>query len=180
MNQPTGLDAQIVIVGAPRSGTTLLHTILGGHSSVVPFTKELQIFLELHERCGDRPTNREAAIDFVTRHRYHTPEVEAGDLRLALSGSEQATVSDLNNTYLRPRLDRQPISGRPLVKHPCLVLNLETARNWFPAAIFVNVVRDPRANIASRRARWPDLSVWSCISRGETRSGQCAASTSGI
>jgi hypothetical protein len=163
LNQSTDLAPPIVIVGAQRSGTTLLRTILGAHPQLLEFPREPQFFLGLYERFGYGPIDRDAAIDLVIQHPYHAPEVKAFDLRFALRNREQVTAGDLANTYLRLWTDRQPASGRSIIKHPRLVFYLDQVRSWLPSAVFVHVVRDPRANVASQRARWRELSLWACI-----------------
>ncbi len=158
-----GIARPIIVVGAQRSGTTLLRTILGAHTQLLEFPKEPQFFLGLYERYGAGPIDREAAITYVTQHPYHAPEVTAGDLRQALHDQQQVSAADVINTYLRHWIDSRPTAGRPIIKHPRMVFYLEVVRSWFPEADFVHVVRDPRANVASQRARWPELSLWACI-----------------
>jgi sulfotransferase family protein len=150
----------VVISGSPRSGTTLLRTILKGSSELVVHRVEPQYVFDLHRRFGKTITDVPAAIRFLTSHqKFPRRRVDASRLHQALKGRSNVELSEFLRTYYRLLRSTRPDS--PLVlKHPSFVLHLDFIKELFPDLCVIHIVRDPRANTFSQRQRWPSTSLW--------------------
>jgi hypothetical protein len=109
----------VFIVGAPRSGTTLLLQILGSQPYLTPNFEPREIWSEALGPCED--------------------DTYAG--RLTPSG-----IRRLLRLYYR---HLQPGRPTLLTKDPCDSLRIGLIRRVFPNARFLHIVRDPRDVIAS-------------------------------
>ncbi len=150
----------VVVAGSPRSGTSLLRTILRGSGSLVVHKTEPHYILELHRKYGRRIANVPEAIDFVLQHdKFPAAEIGGASLREALAGKTSVTLSE----FLRAcyRLLRGATPGKPvMLKHPAFILHLDLIKELFPDLTVVHSVRDPRANVLSQRTRWPSTNLW--------------------
>jgi Sulfotransferase family len=164
-------DRPVFIGACPRSGTTLLRGMLDMHPELsVP--RETRFVLEAWpERVsfGDlrKETNRHRLARWII-------EVRPGFKKLGLD--REATFERL--LWARPTLGS--LLGTPLVmraeaegkprwgdKRPSYAARMHVVWSCFPSALFVNVVRDPRACVASmRRLGWwkggvvPAIELW--------------------
>lgn len=155
-------EAPILIVGTRRSGTTLLRTMLAGHPSLLVHRDEPQFLLGLARRYG-RILDRDSGIDFLLAHPYHEPSVTREGLTRRLPPGP-TTLPRFARTYLNEWQEAVGSSGARLVlKQPQLVFHLDLVLDMFPGAVIVNMVRDPRANVASQIARWPRMSLWTAV-----------------
>ena len=144
----------IFIVGAPRSGTTLLRAILNKHPSIA-ICDETYFFYYVYSRrraFGDltREANRrrlvEAYLDTwrISRLGLERQELES---RLLLEGTDYpALFTSLMEAYAESRSKR-----RPGEKTPHHAEHVETLLDWYPEATVIHVVRDPRDVVASLR-----------------------------
>lgn len=151
----------IIVVGARRSGTTLLRTMLTQHPQLAVHPDEPQFFLELYQKFGEQSIDTTHLIDYVVRHPYCVTAVDPAGLHHHLP-TPTTTLPQLAQAYLATWLTDP--TQHPVLKHPRLVFYLNGVCRLFPNAKIINLVRDPRANVASQRARWPHLSVWECAS----------------
>ena len=141
----------IFVVGAPRSGTTLLASMLAGHSRVA-CGPETQFFNKLSEkrllRAARDPRWPNRAVELIKSltlaeqpvHTLfgHTPE----ELRTFLKAREQsvgAMLEALTALYAAKR--NKP---RWAEKTPNHLLHLPRLRRHYPDAPIVRIVRDPR------------------------------------
>lgn len=152
----------IIVVGTQRSGTTLLRTMLAQHSQLAVHPQEPQFFLELYKQFGTQPVETQRLIDHVVGHKYRLEEIDPAGLHHHLPNTT-ATLSQLIQAYFAVWLNGDT-SRRPVIKHPHLVFYLDGILELFGDAQIINLVRDPRANVSSQRARWSHLSVWECAS----------------
>lgn len=142
----------VFIVGAPRSGTTLLREILNRHPELA-VCGETNFFHRIYMRrrfFGDLadPRNRARAVDaylatHVARRLRMEPEMLRERLmREALSCREffvtlMSTFADLNG---------KKYGGE---KTPWHSLYAKTLLEWFPSCSIIHLVRDPRDAVAS-------------------------------
>lgn len=152
-----------VIIGAcPRSGTTLLRTMLNSHPEIgVP--RETRFVLEAwaeRESFGDlreRANRRRLALWIFRRE-----ESQAGRLGLnrkkaiARLVAAPPTLGSMLATCFLMYAERQG-KARWGDKRPTYAARMYVIRDFFPNAQFVNMLRDPRACAASmRKLGWYD------------------------
>ena len=157
----SSVDSPIVILGCRRSGTTLLAAILKSHPQLLVHPHEVQFFLELYKKFGLEIRDRSAAIDLVCRHPYRAESVTPEALEKLSAGKGTLSLQDFSQLYLRAWAGESP--AQLVIKHPKLILHPEQVALLFPNARLIHMVRDPRANVASQRARWPEAALRECI-----------------
>jgi hypothetical protein len=141
------LGRPFFVVGAGRSGTTMLRLMLTGHSNlhVCPetwFIEDLARHLPL--RAPLTPSEIERAIALVTHH-YRWPDVglTEADLRALIAGIAQPTLrAILDGIY--GSLARSVGKGRIGDKTPVYVRILPVLAELYPEAQFIHLLRDGR------------------------------------
>ncbi len=150
------------IIGIERSGTTLLSHILNAHPQVLA-TQEARFMLHYWQYFKDLPTISNEDLDLFFKHLWQIKEIDATDLRIwGIDKSElyQQLRTLLPNThflslckmvYLHYFMAATKTDIQFIIdKNPLYTLFVE---NWIaqdPNAKFVALIRDYRANIASR------------------------------
>ncbi len=158
-----GTAPPIFIVGSPRSGTTLMRQILDRHPSLAICGETHFQWLVYRRRkaFGDLsdPANRKRVIDqYLLSRRIKKADLDPAELAERLpreATSYQAMFTSLLNSYA----DSQ---GKPRLgeKTPRHAMFLDTLCEWFPNAVILHMVRDPRAVVASlQREPWVAGSV---------------------
>lgn len=163
----------IFIVGAPRSGTTLLQRLLEPVVAVPPETHYVRRFWLARRRFGDLTdqsswTQLQTAIEAVPEYAEsglgpgsldHAERSHRGVLQAWLEGFAADT-------------DR-----RPGEKTPNHAMAIDLLASWFPEATFVHIIRDPRDVVASTGLTpWTtgfpagDANVWRQYNRAVRRS----------
>ncbi|KUG23936.1 sulfotransferase domain superfamily [hydrocarbon metagenome] len=144
---------QVFIGGCPRSGTTMLGSILGSADDCVvtpesQFKHTIQTTLEVDWNCGiskqvflsalrnnfrfklwDIPVPESDLADILNQHDYRMILLSLVDCYANIQGKQEWTFW----------IDHTPEN----IKHPLVLLNI------FPEAKFIHIVRDPRAVAAS-------------------------------
>ena len=149
---PARLDAPIFVVGAGRSGTTLLQRLLSAHSRIA-IAPETHWLRQAEHRTG-RPAAEEPADPEAAFAGY------AANLRFRDLGIDQARWRALAEATPGPRLRAgfaallaayAERAGKPRVgeKTPGHVFWAQLLLEWFPDARLVVIMRDPRAQAAS-------------------------------
>ncbi|WP_035994495.1 sulfotransferase family protein [Leptolyngbya sp. KIOST-1] len=159
-----GTTAPVFIVGAPRSGTTLLATLLASHSQIscgpethfFPYLEANYQHLAAVLRDGDWPSK---ATEFVGAIAVEdrpvadlfgvSPQAIHGYLA-AHKPSPQALLESLTEPH-RLALGKH----RWAEKTPNHILHLATLRRLYPTARVVRIVRDPRDVALSMATRLP-------------------------
>lgn len=144
---PVRSNRPFFIVGAGRSGTTLLRLILSGHSRlcVTPETWFVQPLLErLPTDRALTPTEREWAVDAIVGH-YRWPDmgVDEAALRAELGDREGVLLRDLTDAVYAC-VARNAGKARVGDKTPTYVLILPQLAKLYPDAQFVHLLRDGR------------------------------------
>ncbi|MFB6347649.1 MAG: sulfotransferase [bacterium] len=150
----------IFIVGAPRSGTTLLSKILNEHSDI-HITIETHFFEEVLPQLNPRATKpTEVAETLINVHKSHLsssqkgPELEGifqDELVHRLNRAEQ-TPSAILNTYLKYHAE---IRGKTRIgeKTPRHAFHLGQIRTMYPESPVLLCARDGRDFLASYKAK---------------------------
>ena len=153
----------IVILAAPRSGSSLLFGLLSAHPKLWSLYRESNELLEgpFDPLSSGRPSNAltERDLDRVSRDRLlRAFYARAGNLevippfrRLPLEGRGRRRVS-ITIARLSAPFKRPPI--RLVEKSPKNSLRVPFIRALFPDARFLHLTRDPRSNIASLVRAW--------------------------
>ena len=142
----------IVVLGCPRSGTTLLQVALHSHPriAVPPETRLLVAAYRARLSFGDfrDPAARDRFADWVlARRAVRDLGVPRKELRRRVQAAPPTLGSALA-AVLRAYADR---FGRPRWgdKRPGYYRDVAAVRRLLPTAQFVHLVRDPRACVAS-------------------------------
>jgi hypothetical protein len=150
----TAVRAPVFIVGAWRSGTTLLRVTLNRHSQLAMWDGETAYFPLLYTRrraFGDPadPRNRERIVDkYLAVKWVQEAGLDLAVLRermLAEGVSWRALFLSMIQTYAA--FQGKPYAGE---KTPSHALHVETLCAWFPGCSIIHLVRDPRDAISSR------------------------------
>lgn len=153
---PTG---PIFIVGAPRSGTTLLQLLLASHPSLfsVPETHFFTYVLRRHPKDPKRPVTHRQLRDILKRL-AEKPGIElstreTGEVEQFVA-SEHPPVQTLIDLVIRMIGRRNSKQAEHWVeKTPRHVFHLADIKRLFPEARIVHIVRDPRDTSSSRLDR---------------------------
>jgi hypothetical protein len=156
----TGSDRPIIVLGCPRSGTTLLQVMLHSHPRIAipPETRFLLPAYRERLRFGDlsETANRRALGDFIVRTKGH----RFADLGLDRNATVDQivegppTLGSAVGIVLRAYAER---FGRPRwgEKRPAYYNHIDVVMRLFPDAKIMHVVRDPRDCVASlKRMPW--------------------------
>jgi hypothetical protein len=145
-----------VIVGAPRSGTTLLRFMLDAHSALAipPETG----FLALGRALGDGPDPRQTFFQTVTRFPPDAPAwpdfgIAAAEFGAALDRLEPVSVSDgcrLFYCLYASRFGKHRWGD----KTPTYCLHLSAVAELLPEAHAIHLIRDGRDVALSLRRMW--------------------------
>jgi Sulfotransferase family len=162
-------DRPIIVLGCPRSGTTLLQVMLHSHPRIAIPPENRFLLPAYHERLrfGDleERANRRALAKFIVRrgHRFRDLGLDRRQtIRQVVEGP--ATVGSALGIVLRAYADRfeRPRWGD---KRPSYYLYLDVIMRLFPDAQIVHVVRDPRDCVASlKRMPWWRLDAYHSVS----------------
>lgn len=139
----------LLIVGFPRSGTTLLRELLGGHPQMLAYPTEPRFLRDV--LASDQP----AAAALPDALSAHGLSAVSG----AASGPSGRSAVEAWFTAWQ-RHERSPEPAWLIVKLPGLAGHLDVATQWFSNVEVLHIVRDPRGAVASHRARWPEGRLW--------------------
>ena len=174
-------DRFVLIVGSPRSGTSLLRVVLSSSGELCGHPFEPQYILDLYRRFGFTITDVPGALELLISHRmYPADKIDTTILRKALAGRTSMGLSEFLAVCYR--VMRGGSDQTVLLKHPTLVLHAELVRRLFRNLRVIQCVRDPRATVLSQRTRWPSTNLWIAASRWEEsiRAGRRLHRESGI
>jgi len=128
----------LFLVGAPRSGTTLLNGILNSHPDIL-LTNETAVFLQLNEMISKSYKGVQSGILYGKQEHELWAEY--------LESRAREMIQDYYGKIATKE-------GRSKLfywgeKHPHLFLCLDWIQKHFPEAIYIYIVRDPRDSACS-------------------------------
>jgi hypothetical protein len=146
-----------IVVGSPRSGTTLLRLMLDAHSELaIPPETGFLTLAPTFKGSSDKLREKffRAVISYpppVTA--WPDFEIRADTFWAALTEINPFTVPEGFRTFYRLYADR---FGKPRYgdKTPLYCLELETIRRVLPEARFIHMIRDGRDSALSLRKMW--------------------------
>ncbi len=154
----TNSDQAVYIVGVGRSGTSLLMTLLNGHSKIAftPETHFLRFYLGSEairrqwEKRGPAVFQKTLANDAYYQ-RLNIPEAELfADYGKSKAFDLHEVYRDLLSRYL-VRKDKQMIGD----KDPRYIDYLEVLQQIYPKAKIIHIYRDPRdVTLSKMKAAW--------------------------
>ncbi|NES70501.1 MAG: sulfotransferase [Okeania sp. SIO2D1] len=158
------------LVGTPRSGTTLLQQILNAHSqiAIAPETNFMKKFWRkrrLYKNLSNDQNYQKLISDIVKKPVFAEMGLNADDFRQAAL-SITRDYGSLFNLLLEKfaELKKTSIVGEKTPEH---LRYIEMIYKFFPSALFIHIVRDPRAVVNSwRKVPWSsgnvidDTRVW--------------------
>jgi hypothetical protein len=161
MPKRPGTGPPIFVGGCPRSGTTLLRTMLDSHPHlavplethfVVPAWRHRSMFGDLSEADNRRGVAR--WIIELRKSRYSDRIGIPREQLMDAFAAAPPTLGSLMESVFTLYAERE---GKPRWgdKRPSYSQNLNVVFDMWPNARFVNVVRDPRACVASMRKAFP-------------------------
>ena len=151
-------EAPIFVVGAPRSGTTLLRNILSRHPRIA-VCGETRFNHYVYKRrlafghLGDPRNRRRLVEEYLALDRLHRLIVDHGVLAERLM-REATSYQALFTCLVRYYAESQG-KERWGEKTPQHALFSETLCEWYPGGTVIHLVRDPRDVVASlQRMSW--------------------------
>lgn len=169
----------IFIVGAPRSGTTLLQTLVDGYSDIAmpPESHVFARFATLFERYGDLSRDRNLTLfvrDLLTDVRIKRWGLAVSVDAFCLTLADRSVRGVLEHLFaLYARQQGKPRWGE---KTPTHALYLAEISRIFPDAKFIHLVRDGRDVAESlRRVPFGKKSIWSSARRWRRSVRACRA-----
>ena len=168
------MNAPIFIVGANRSGTTLLRLMLNAHSRIA--VPEELLYLRSHYagvrvedwRNPTLSTSDYTAIvrDFVSNTVQLHPSLDADALTRTILAHPSPDLRRPYEVVLQAWADQNG-KERWGEKTPGNLFYVDILREMFPSAYFLYVVRDPRAGVASmlKTDFFPEDVVFNALSR---------------
>ncbi len=162
---PSGSETRppIFIVGCPRSGTTLLSQLLDRHPSLaICFETNFFRLVYLQRKAfgdlSDLSNRRRLIGEYLASNPIRQAGLSTTELAERLS-REATSYQAMFTSILKHHADSQ---GKPRFgeKTPVHALFLETLCEWFPDAVILHIIRDPRAAVASLQHKpWSPDSV---------------------
>jgi hypothetical protein len=149
---PTLREGPIFIVGAPRSGTTLLRNALNRHSRIA-LCRETEFRHYVYRRraafgpLSDRRNRERVVQQYLALERIRRTLLDLGDLAECLmeeGDSYSALFSSMLRFYMRAHCKQ-----RWGEKTPDHAFFAETLLEWYPGATVIHILRDPRDVVAS-------------------------------
>lgn len=153
----------IFIVGSPRSGTTLMSRLLDRHPALAicgetHFHRLVYLRRKAFGDLGDLANRRRLIGEYVTSRHIRRAGLNTTEFAERLSReatSYRAMFSAILSYYAETQ--GKPRCGEKTPQHAFF---LETLCEWFPNAVILHMIRDPRAAVASlQRAVWSPGSV---------------------
>ena len=145
-----------IIVGVPRSGTTLLRLMLDAHPemAIPPETG----FLTLGQTLGEGPDPGERFVETVTGHPPEAPAwpdfgIDAGVFAAAIAALDPFSTADACRTFYRLYAARFGKS-RWGDKTPLYGMHLPAVTELLPEAHVIHLIRDGRDVALSLRQTW--------------------------
>jgi hypothetical protein len=126
----------VFIIGCPRSGTTWLQLLLAQHPAIAS-SQETHLF------------SRYIARLFESWHYEKQTNQSVGLCTILTDAEFRQICRDMSNTVLQRIQNEKPDATIILEKTPDQVFCIDTILDLYPNATIINLIRDPRAVVAS-------------------------------
>jgi hypothetical protein len=161
-------DRPIIVVGCPRSGTTMLQLMLHAHRRIAipPETRFMLAAYRERRSFGDLavPANRRALARRLVRRdtRFCDLGLDADDIVERIAAGPGTLGSALGTIFQRYAAR----FGKPRWgdKRPAYLHNIDILLRLFPDAQFINIVRDGRDCVASlKEMSWHRKDIYATV-----------------
>lgn len=158
----------IFICGHRKSGTTMFHSLFDGHSELVVYPSDLNIlyayfplylnekytksqrlerlnlilFKDLEFQLNQQGLNNKISIKNFKEH-FNNSIADADLLNM------REIIEKLLKSYA---IITNQLNKRPVIKETSIEIYANEIKQWFPEAIFLHLVRDPRDNYAALKS----------------------------
>jgi omega-hydroxy-beta-dihydromenaquinone-9 sulfotransferase len=178
------VERPIFVIGCGRSGTTLLYRILCGHRSLAWFSNYTDHWPGLPQLAA-----LSRVYPWMRRRKLAVPNApipseghrifDYCSSRASIDNNKPLVETDVTSIERRClhrviELHQRFAGGRRFInKNTRNTRRVRFLHELFPDAVFVHVIRDPRATVSSllRVAFWPDLRFWWRGNRTATQLG---------
>lgn len=171
MSEPDSHSGPIFIVGAPRSGTTMLQYMLRSHPRLSLPTGESHFFIPLHRRAAEfgdlsARANIRKVLEAMYTQSAEFLETDLHGLRFDIERLADDLHSEGRHTVrdIVAGLFEKNAAGEGKArwgdKTPYYVLQLPRIFDWFPDAQVIHLIRDGRDVALSLFARAHDFAVY--------------------
>lgn len=146
------MDAPVFVVGASRSGTTLLYHILLASGDFPLYEAETMLLEECQSkygRLGNRRNFDAFLADWLRSKQFHRSGLDPDHFRQA-AASHRDGYADLLRFFMES-MARQQGKRRWAEKTPSHIKHMDTLARAFPRARFIHIIRDGRDVAISRR-----------------------------
>ncbi|MEL7131355.1 MAG: sulfotransferase [Pseudomonadota bacterium] len=145
---PEPLDRPIFVVGHPRSGTTLLASMLGRHPDIVSTPESLYLNIVRFQVAPVLSRGPEAVLKVIENSPMRFLVLDRDILLTALNALDTLSEATVFQTVLEcfRAADGKP---RLLEKTPWHLRGMDDLFEWFPDARILWIMRDGRACVAS-------------------------------
>jgi hypothetical protein len=141
------------IVGAGRSGTTLLRMMLDSHPELA-IPPETHFIPLLDQIWNDSPQPRDAVIDALLGHqRWADFELDGEQFQARLETARASSLADILRTFYSAYAEQRG-KARWGDKTPRYVMDMPGIAELLPEAHFIHVIRDGRDVALSVRPLW--------------------------
>lgn len=167
-------DGPFLIVGVPRSGTTLLRDLLAGSAQIALPPEESQLLPDLflaEDRFGSGPEFISAAQDLVRSSNFSFLLRRRHDIPTEALVESVKDASDAVDVLRSLVLASQAWSNAAVVwgdKTPNYIHLVERVLSARPDATFIYMVRDPRDVALSMKSAWGRSTVRSALEWAST------------
>jgi hypothetical protein len=145
-------SSPIFIVGMPRSGTTLLSSLISAHPriAITPETHFLNRFVRTRRDARQPAEVLALWAEFRASDRFKFLELDATAVEARIRAVGPTSYRDIFDAVLACVADRDG-KVRTGEKTPPHYARLDTLLEWYPDARILFMLRDPRAVVASLR-----------------------------
>ncbi|MGK7947905.1 MAG: sulfotransferase [Xenococcaceae cyanobacterium] len=155
-------DNPIFIVGMPRSGTTLMRSMLSVHPNLA-VSRETHFFPKWWERYQKTDLNNLDNFEafwqeFSDHNRFPKIVIDPTLIKAKILAADEINLKTIFNTMMEV-LAATMNKPRWVEKTPDHYKYLDQILDWYPQAQIIWMLRDPRAVIASTLQRWPKTPV---------------------
>ena len=151
-------ELSLFIIGMPRSGTKLLRCLLNNHNEIfIPENETLFIPYFLKKYSGKKLNAQEidVVIEELQKTLFFFYYLKSKSFNFDNLRADQISIKEFLNLFFN-ELGAQGNKKAKIIgdKSPNYIFHLDQLIQFYPAARFIHIVRDPRDHALSMRKAW--------------------------